>query len=509
MKKTLRIVLGKLLYIAVFVTIQVAVLVIMFLYFRDKFAYFYSACILLSLIAGVHVLNSRINPAYQIAWLIPIMLMPIFGGLLYLLFGRYRMSRKQVEAAQAIRRQISAVPFSSRLEDLRARSPEAAIHAQYLLRAAGSPPCGNTQTEYFPSGETMYAAMLRELETAQRYIFLEYFIIEEGAMWDGILEILERKARQGVDVRVMYDDLGCLFTLPRHYDRTLRQKGLQAQVFNPFNSILSPRFNNRDHRKICVIDGKIAFTGGINLADEYINAYEKHGHWKDTGIALWGQAAWSLTIQFLALWDFSACQAEDIARFAPNQAELSAIPDDGFVLPYTDIPLDKEQVGESAYLNLINRAKRYVYITTPYLILDNELVTALCTAAKAGVDVRIITPHIPDKKTVFLLTRSYYEVLLGAGVRIYEYTPGFIHAKTMVSDDVYGVVGTINLDYRSLYLHLECAAWLYRCRAVSDLKQDFLHTMSLSQEITTDPLGRPSALKRVWLSILRAFAPLA
>jgi len=515
MNTRLRFILGKVLYIALFVTIQAAALVVMFLYFRDKFAYFYLVCGLLSLAATVHILNNTAsNPAYKIAWLIPILIFPIFGGLLYLLFGKYRMTKQERAAGQAVQRQIASIMDSAppvahtALDLLEQQSPEAALHARYLLRASGTPPCGHTQTSYFPIGEAMYSAMLRELEAAESFIFMEYFIVDEGTMWDGILEVLERKIRQGVEVRFMYDDLGCLFTLPRRYDRFLREKGLRVCVFNPFNTILSPRFNNRDHRKICIIDGKTGFTGGINLADEYINAYEKHGHWKDTGILLRGEAVWSMTVQYLALWDFATGEEDSFIRYAPPAAWVRQIPHDGFVLPYTDIPLDEELVGETAYLNLINRAKDYVYITTPYLVIDNETITALCTAAKSGIDVRIITPHVPDKKTVFFLTRSYYEPLLKAGVRIYEYTPGFIHAKTMVSDDVYAIVGTINLDYRSLYLHLEDAVWMYRCSAVKEVQYDFLNTLSRSQEIHAEDFGRLSWLKRLWLGVLHAFAPL-
>ena len=515
MNRHFRFILGKLLYIALFVILQISILVVMFLYFRDKFAYFYAICILISLAATVHVLNNTSsNPAYKIAWLIPLLTFPIFGGLLYLLFGKYRMTQRQKASGHAVQQQIASVSAASQpphtvLDALDQASPEAALHARYLFRASGTPPCGHTQTTYYPIGEAMYAAMLKDLETAESFIFMEYFIVEDGTMWNGILDILERKACQGVEIRFMYDDLGCLFTLPRHYDRVLKKKGIQVCVFNPFNTILSPRFNNRDHRKICIIDGKVGFTGGINLADEYINAYEKHGHWKDTGIRLRGEAVWGMSVQFLALWDFSTGTVDNFSQYAPPADWVQEIPQDGFVLPYTDIPLDEELVGETAYLNLINRAKDYVYITTPYLIIDNETVMALSTAAKSGIDVRIITPHIPDKKTVFFLTRSYYEPLLKAGVRIYEYTPGFIHAKTMVSDDLYAIVGTINLDYRSLYLHLEDAVWMYQSRAVKDVRTDFLNTLAVSQEVHLNDLGHLSWLKKLWLGVLHAFAPLA
>lgn len=327
-------------------------------------------------------------------------------------------------------------------------------------------------------------------------------------MWDPILEILERKARAGLDVRVMYDDLGCMLTLPAHYKRVLEEKGIRCCVFNPFVPVLSSRLNNRDHRKICVIDGHTGFTGGINLADEYINAYKKHGHWKDSAVLLRGDAVWSLTLMFLSLWDYMCGTREDYALYHPRRYLPEPVPGDGIVQPYTDSPLDDEAVGETVYLNLINKADRYVYITTPYLIISNEMITALTTAAKSGLDVRIITPHIADKWYVHAVTRAYYEVLIEAGVRIFEYTPGFIHAKTFTVDDEYGVVGTINLDFRSLYLHFECAAWMYRCSCIPVMREDFLRTQQVSQEVTLEECRGVNLVTRVVRSVLRVFAPL-
>jgi len=499
---------SKLLYIALFVLVQLAAFAVMLLFFRDRFHYFYLVCELAALAATVCILNSPDNPAYKIAWLIPLLAAPVFGGLLYLLFGRYRRGPALRTQAAVRRLQPEDAPESGTLERLEREAPEAAVRSRYLLRCAGAVPCGHTQTEYLPMGEALYASMLRELEGAEKFIFLEYFIIQPGVMWDGILDILTRKAAEGVDVRVMYDDLGCLMTLPRHYDRCLRERGLRVCVFNPFRTLLSPRFNHRDHRKICVVDGRVGFTGGVNLADEYINAVEKFGRWKDTGVRLEGQAVYGLTTQFLGLWDYAARETDLFSDYAPDPAWAASVPDDGVVQPYTDFPMDENQVGETVYLQTISRAREYVYLTTPYLILDNETVTALTTAARSGVDVRIITPHVPDKKAVLFLTRSYYGPLLQAGVRIFEYTPGFIHAKTMVSDGEYAVVGTINLDYRSLYLHLECAAWMYRSRAVTQVREDFLKTQAVSGEVTEASLGRSSPVRRLWLGVLRAFAPL-
>lgn len=509
MKKFFGIIFSRLLYTLLFVAVQGAALYFVLRFFETRFVWFYAAGVLLSVLTGLHVISSGMNPAYKIAWLVPILLLPIFGGLMYLMFGTVRTSAGERRRMQVIgaRYRAAMAPHAPELEALAAADPDAGLHARYLTHMAGCAPWRATATRYLPLGEDYFAAMTAQLRQAKKFIFLEYFIIEEGRMWDEILAILEEKVRQGVDVRVLYDDLGCLFTLPRRYDRTLARRGIRTCVFHRFNSILNSRFNTRDHRKICVVDGDVGFTGGVNLADEYINAVVKHGHWKDTGIELRGQAVFGLTTMFLSVWDYLSGDEDDFAAFAPSAA-AAATPDDGAVLPYTDTPFDDEPVGETVYMNLINRARRYVWITTPYLIIDNEMMTALRTAARAGVDVRIITPGIADKKAVKMLTRSHYEPLLRAGVRIFEYTPGFIHAKTFVCDDRYAVVGTINLDYRSLYLHYEDAVWMAGSSAVAAVRDDYLATLTRCHEVTPDEAKTKNAFARLGLAVLRAFAPL-
>ena len=510
MKKFFTIVFSRVMYTALFVIVQVGAVLLVLRFFSEQFVYFYALCVLLSVCTGLHVLNRDINPSYKIAWLIPIMLLPIFGGLMYVMFSKTRTSKKEKLRMSDIQHRYSQAmaPHESAEEILAAIDPSAAIHSRYIDTAAGAPPYRRTQTRYLSIGEEYFSAMKEELEKAERFIFLEYFIVEEGVMWDGILDILKRKVKEGVEVRVMYDDLGCLFTLPQFYDRTLEKYGIKVCVFHRFNSILNARFNARDHKKICVIDGNVGFTGGINLADEYINQYEKHGHWKDSGVLLKGDAVWSLTVMFLSVWDYSKKENSSFSDFAPSPDYVANIEGDGFVQPYTDMPVDNELVGETVYLNLINRAERYVYITTPYLIIDNEMMMALRTAAKSGVDVRIITPGVPDKKIVNKLTKSYYGPLISDGVRIYEYTPGFIHAKNFVADDEYGVVGTINLDYRSLYLHYECAVWMYKSKAVGGIKKDYLETLEKCREITPESMKKKTLLQNIGLAVLRAFAPM-
>ena len=349
--------------------------------------------------------------------------------------------------------------------------------------------------------------LLQELKKAQRYIFLEYFIIQEGCMWNSILEILKEKAAQGVKVRVLYDDIGCFLKLPQDYDSQLRSVGIDCRVFNRFKPVLTSMQNNRDHRKIAVIDGKVAFTGGINLADEYINAIERFGHWKDASVMVSGKAAWSFTLMFLQMWELTNGEDEDYAQYDPWVLTDCPVQASGFVQPYADSPMDKENVGEQVYLQIINNARRYLYINTPYLIIDESMMSALCLAAKSGVDVRIVTPHKWDKWFVHVTTRSYYRDLMAAGVRIYEYSRGFIHSKTFVSDDAVATVGTTNLDFRSLYLSFECGVLMYRTEAVAQLKEDFLNTLEQCYEIT-DQDCQCGPIRRIFQDVLRLFAPL-
>lgn len=488
---------------------QITFLIVIIIEFRHYFAFFYAGSIVLSIIAVVLIINSDMTSGYKIAWMIPTLLFPIFGGLFYIFFGGKKLSKRVRKKMNSVELKLKE-SLSEKNETIGLLEKEcgsAVNHARYIQDYAYSPPYSNTLTKYLPSGEAKFKVLKEELAKAKRYVFMEYFIIEEGRMWGEILEILEAKVAQGVDVRVMYDDVGCITKLPKGYDKLLESKGIKCAVFNPFAPVLSSRLNNRDHRKIAVIDGHTGFTGGINLADEYINEYEKFGHWKDTAIMLKGEAAWSLTVMFLSLWDYVNDIDEDYSEFKPLEEELGGA-GDGYVQPFADNPLDEEPVGESVYLNLINRAKKYVYITTPYLIIDTEMVVALSVAAKSGVDVKIVTPYIADKKIVHSMTRSYYPILIRNGVKIYEYTPGFIHAKSFVVDDEYGVVGTINMDYRSLYLHYECGVWLYKTSSVDDIKRDFLDTLKLCREYTIEDVQKTPLYKTVGRSIIRVLAPL-
>lgn len=464
---------------------------------------------LLSLSVCLYIIAKKDKGAFKLTWVFLIMLFPLFGGLFYLLFRTQAPNKKsKIRYEEIIQRtrQLMTLPEHC-LEPALTEAPEHGPQISYLQNFAGFPIYSNTSTEYLSPGECMHKRLLEELEKAEKYIFLEFFIIQEGKMWGEILEILRRKAKQGVKIRIMYDDMGCFLKLPANYALTLEGYGFECVVFNKFRPVLSSVQNNRDHRKIAVIDGKVAFTGGVNLADEYINAVEKFGHWKDAAVMLKGKAAWSFTLIFLRMWVLCTGIDEDLSRYYPWKNSSCEMEKDGFVQPYSDSPMDRENVSEHVYLQMINRARDYVYINTPYLIIDDSMVSALCLAAKSGVDVRIVTPHKWDKRLVHMTTRSYYRELIANGVKIYEYSKGFIHSKTFVSDDSTATIGTTNLDFRSLYLHFECGVWMYKSRAVMELKEDFLNTLESCQLIAEKDC-RCNIFMRLFQEILRLFAPL-
>lgn len=458
----------------------------------------------------LYIVNKWDNPSFKLAWIILILVVPIFGIVIYVVFGRSNIAKKMEEKFEQVGEgfQEACENDPEVVRHLEAENIQMARQSNYISNMAKIPLQTNTYTEYFKIGEEMFDSMVEKLKSAKHFIFMEYFIIAEGVMWNTILEILEEKAKEGVDVRLIYDDMGCIGTLPSRYYKELQSKGIKCAAFNPFRPFMSVVYNNRNHRKIMVIDGYIGYTGGINLADEYINQLERFGHWKDTGVMLMGEGVWNFTLMFLQMWETITNMKDDKEKFRPSCHHSEPFSYSGYVQPFSDTPLDHEPVGENVYMNLIQNAKRYVYIFTPYLIIDNEMMTALCVASKKGVDVRIVTPGIPDKKIVFLLTQSYYPQLIRSGVKIYEYTPGFIHAKSMVCDDEVAVVGTINLDYRSLYLHFECGVWMYRTKAVLQVKADALDTFQKCRLITEKQAKRKDVFVRLYQSILRVFAPM-
>ena len=459
----------------------------------------------LSILIVLYLVRKDENSAYKIGWIVLIGLLPLLGGALYLAFGnkapaKYLRERMQ-KVEQAHQTELAQPEGQTDALDISSRNL-----SRYVAKFGPYPAWRDTAAHYFSCGEEMYPQLLADLEKAEKFIFLEFFILRSGKMWDGVEQILRRKAAQGVDVRLIYDDFGSLLGLPSDFVIRMEKAHIRCIPFNPVVPLVSLVMNHRDHRKIVVIDGKVAYTGGVNLADEYINELERFGRWKDCGILVRGKAVWSMTVMFLSLWGYVDRCEEDVSRFRVACAEKQG--GTGFLQPFADSPLDNEDVGATMLQSVISSAQERMWIMTPYLILDDKMTTALCVAAKTGVDVRIITPAIPDKWYVHAVTRANYEELTRAGVRIYEYTPGFIHSKVYLADSVQAVVGTVNLDFRSLYLHFEDAVYLCDTAANAQIEEDFVQTFPQCRAITYEQCRHVHLYQRILRALLRMFAPL-
>ena len=462
----------------------------------------------LAIVVVLYLVNSEMDALSRVTWLILVMIFPLLGSL-FLFYTKFDWGYRELK--QRINHLINnSSPYlqddETILADLKDITSTTYHLVQYFNRSSGNfPVYQKTEVTYFPIGEDFFAELKQQLLKAEKYIFMEFFIIAEGMMWGEILSILEKKVEEGVEVRVLYDGMIEFSTLSFDYTERLAKIGIKAKAFSPISPFISTYYNYRDHRKIVVIDGEVAFTGGINLADEYINQIDRFGHWKDTGLMLEGEAVDSFLIMFLQMWSITEKEMV-VSSYLGNHEHLPE--SDGYVIPYGDSPMDTDKVGENVYIDILNHAKEYVYIMTPYLILDSEMEHAIRFAAERGVDVKIIMPGIPDKQIPYALAKTYYGALMKSGVKIYEYTPGFVHAKVFVSDSAKAVVGTINLDYRSLYHHFECAAYLYKVKAIADIYKDYLQTLSQCQEITKETLeARPPLQKAVGM-VTRAIAPL-
>lgn len=462
----------------------------------------------------IYIMNTDSDPTVKLTWSFIIALVPVLGIPLYF-YIKLDLGHRAVQ--KSISRQIAetAAYFPLHPEEdrdvtkkLRETLPEAASISRYLTSAAGFPPYEHSEVTYFPVGERKFEAMLQDLESAKSFIFMEYFILSPGRMWDAILDILKRKVKEGVEVRFMYDGTCAFGDLPYSYPRELEAIGIRCKMFAPVRPLVSTHYNNRDHRKILVVDGKVAYTGGVNIGDEYINQKPRFGHWKDTAIRIRGEAVRSFTLMFLQMWNANertvGCCYD---RYLPAPEDI-AVDAPGAVIPYGDSPMDRERVGETVYLHLLNTARDYVWIMTPYLILDGETVAALTIAAKRGVDVRLILPHIPDKKYAFWLAKSHYRELVEAGVKLYEYTPGFVHAKVFLADGRMGTVGTVNLDYRSLYHHFECGALLIDTPCLADIRADFEDTLQKSHRVTREDIAHEKFHVKFFGGLLKIVAPL-
>lgn len=511
MKKIKKLLLGRTMIVALAILVQLLWILSVLTGVIKKYSIANAIIEIVAILVVLIIVNKRSNPSYKIVWTFVILTIPIVGLLIYYIFGRSELTRRTRKRMEAINQEMEKeLPDGAEyMEELQKTDKSVYNQVKYIHDWGAFPVYRNTATKYYRSGEEMFPDMLEALKSAESFIFMEFFIVEEGVMFNQILEILKEKAASGVDVRFMYDDFGCVTTLPAKYYEKLRSYGIQCVKFNPLYPVMSVIMNNRDHRKILVVDGKVGFTGGINLADEYINEVERFGYWKDTGIRLTGEGVWSFTVMFLEMWSYvTRKKEEDITKFRAEFPNSEEVVDDGYVQPYDDSPLDHETAGENIYMNIISRAKDYVYIFTPYLIPDYEMLKCLKNSAKSGVDVRIIMPGIPDKRVVYWMGQSYYEELIECGVKIYQYKPGFVHAKCFVCDDEIATVGSINMDYRSLYLHFECGVWMYRSSTVMQVKEDILETLKECEEITREFCRKRPAVIRTMLGVLKIFTPL-
>lgn len=478
-------------------------------YLEEYLRYMYGVLVILEVIVIIYIINAEENPAFKMTWMLFVVAFPFIGVPFYIFvkmqmgnsYIRGRLSELKLEMSGYMRQDEEVV------DALWASKSANANLAYYLSSRVGFPVYRNTEVTYFPLGEDKFRRMVSELRNARKFIFMEYFIVEYGLMWDTILNILKRKAADGVEVRFMYDGMCAISMLPYDYPEQLRRFGIACRMSNPMKPFLSTVQNNRDHRKICVIDGRVGFTGGVNIGDEYINQKERFGHWKDTAVMLKGDAVQSLTMMFLEMWNVEKRSEENYRRYLTPKArglrrEL------GYVIPYADSPFDNENVGEEVYFHILNHAKKYVHIMTPYLILDNEMIMTLTRVAKCGIEVIIIMPHIPDKWYAFAVAKTYYKELIESGVQIYEYTPGFVHAKVFVSDDDTATVGTINLDYRSLYLHFECGTFIYNNSEVDKIERDFKRTLVKCHKVTLVEVKGQTLFTKISGRVLRLIAPL-
>ena len=493
----------RIIFVALAVLLQVAWLMALVLRFNTYSNWIAAASTIIALVVVVRLYSKHTSPAFKLPWIMLIMALPVMGLALYLMvevFSDLGSFRKRMAALVQQRQQ--RIPQNPEIPGK--LDPDCAGYSRYLQQIGGAPVYENTAVTYYPEAVQAFEAMKRELEKAESFIFMEYFIVEDGSSFREILEILERKVKAGVEVRLMYDDLGSVGYVNLRFAKSLVDRGIRCQVFNPALPVVNLFMNHRDHRKITVIDGKVGFSGGYNLADEYFDRRRPYGKWKDTGVRLEGEAVRSLTAFFLEMWAASSGRPENFDTYLNIS---HSVPGTGFVQPFADDPQSRERLAENTYLHLIYNARDSLYIITPYLIITDEMVNALGLAARRGVDVRIITPGIPDKKTVYQVTRSYYGGLAEQGVRIFEYSPGFCHAKQCVCDGRYATIGTSNLDYRSFYHHFENDILLMDCDAVKQIEADFVQLFPQCREVTREYCsGKKHML--LFQCLLRLIAPL-
>lgn len=505
-----KIIFSRTLIVILMLLLQIAVLFFSFTWLGNYMDYIWEGMSFLGAILIVFIINRDEPTEFKLTWIIPICVFPVFGALIYL-FVISNAGGIGLKAKTYIRmKETEGLLYTSEetKEAIGECDDSFKGFSNYMENRAGYPTYHNSTAEYYPLGEDKFKDLLEELRKAKRYIFLEYFILERGIMWNAVLDILKEKVKEGVEVRVMYDGMCSILLLPYRYPKELEQYGIKAKMFAPIIPFLSTSQNNRDHRKIVVIDGKVAFTGGVNLADEYINRKVVYGHWKDVAVKITGDAVRSFTVMFLQMWNVSEKGTEDYERYLQDIEYEQPLYHDGFVIPYGETPTMKREVAKTVYESMINSANKYVHIMTPYFIVEREFLDSMRFAAGRGVEVSMILPHIPDKKIVYYIARTFYPELLRSGIKVYEYTPGFVHAKTFASDDISATVGTINLDYRSFYHHFECGAYFYDNKVVGKVEEDFQNTLLKCQEVTWDYYKKIPLHQKILGRIFRLVAPL-
>lgn len=490
------------------ILVQLFIFFGMYYFFNEYMGYFYLMFLLIGFIIIVELINKDINPMFKLAWIIPVLLIPILGVLLYIFFDNQASPKKMNKKISILENKYnkSIKQDCFLYEEIYKKDKQVASLVKYMNDYGNFPIYKNGETRYFAFGQDYYEDLIGELKKAKKYIFMEHFIVAHGRLWYKILEILKQKAREGVEVYFMYDGMCAISSLTFDYPNQLSMYGIKCKMFNKITPLMASIQNNRDHRKIVVIDGLVAYTGGVNIADEYINEIRLYGYWKDTGIKVKGEAVNSFVRMFLTMWNVDEIHPSDIKKYISNNNKNSI--NDGYILPYADSPLDPNEIGKTMYLDMINTATKYIHITTPYLILDYELLSSIKYASKRGVEVAIIMPHIPDKWYVYAVSRSFYKELIDSGVKIYEYTKGFIHSKMCITDSEEAIIGTINFDYRSLYMNFENAVYLYKSKKIKIIENDFENTLIESKLITKKDIKKFNIIKKIVGKILRLFAPI-
>ena len=507
MRRLLKILTSRLILVIPLVILQFA-LFAAFLYRMAIFTELMPFFSLISILISIWIVNQAVEPAYKIGWILVVMGAPIIGIPLYLLAGNRHVPKKLNDGTIHANQEMVGLLKNDEvvIEVGKKADQELQNIFTYAYEVSGFPICGNTIAKYYDSGEAWFPDYLEALKQAKHYIFIEFFIINQGSVWNEVHAILKQKAAEGVEVKVIYDDFGSI-TLPHHYDVWLKKEGIEAYRFNHVRPAFIIQMNNRDHRKITVIDNEIAFTGGLNLSDEYVNRVKRFGYWKDSAIRLKGEAVWSFTVMFLGMYSFVYDHKEPL-DYQKYHLTYDVVNDGGVYQPYSDTPTDHEPVAFNMHMNLISSARNYIYIDTPYLILPDAMLQALFRSAKSGIDVRILTPHIPDKQLVFQITRGYYRRLIENGVKIYEYTPGFVHAKNVVTDDRLAIVGSTNTDYRSYFLHFENGVLMCNTPQIKEIRNDFLDSLKDAQQITEEEVKKEWLIVHIFRAILNIFIPL-